>query len=135
MLTNRLKIILSPIILKNQRVFMLRRLITDNIIVTHSMKLRRKGRKGHMATKQDISKAYDKVEWSFLKAMKQKLGFNEVWISKIMTCVTIVSYSVLANGQPSQVLTPTKGVRQGDLISPYLYLICVECLSSLSKTL
>lgn len=50
-----------------------------------------------MAMKLDISKAYDKLEWRFLEAMMRKLGFDEVWITKIMTCVTTVSYAVLVN--------------------------------------
>lgn len=60
-----------------------------------------------------------------------KLGFDSVWISRIMTCVTMVSYSVLVNGHPRSRFRPTRGLRQGDSISPYLYLICAEELSIL----
>lgn len=60
-----------------------------------------------------------------------RLGFDEGWISKVMTCVMSVSYTVLVNGQPSQKIIPTRGLQQGDPISPYLYLICVEGLNSL----
>lgn len=61
----------------------------------------------------------------------RKLGFDEVWISRLMTCVTIISYAVLINGQPDPVITPFRGIRRGDPISLYLYLICVEGLSML----
>lgn len=95
------------------------------------MKTRKKRRKINMAIKLDISKTYDKLEWSFLETMMRKLGHEEKWIPKIMTCVSMVSYAILVNGQPNQVITPTRGLRQEDPISPYLYLICAEDLSSL----
>lgn len=59
------------------------------------------------------------------------LGFDDGWISKVMTCVTLVFYTVLVNGQPGQKITPTRGFRQGDLISPYLYFICAKGFSIL----
>lgn len=63
--------------------------------------------------------------------MIKKLVFEEAWISKIMACLSTVSYAVLVNGQPGQVINPTRGLHQGDPISYYLYLICAESLSSL----
>lgn len=84
-----------------------------------------------MAVKIDISNAYDKLEWTFLETMIKRLGFDDRCITKIMTYVTLVSYAILVNGQPSDKIVPTRGLYQGDLISPYLYLICVEGLSTL----
>lgn len=72
-----------------------------------------------MAIKLDIFKAYENLEWHFLETMMRKLGFEEGWVSKVMTCVSTMSYAVLTNGQPSQVINPTKGLCQGDPISPY----------------
>lgn len=96
------------------------------------MKTRQKlGREGSMAIKLDIFKAYDKLEWIFLEVMMRKLGYNDVWISMIMTCVTTFSYSVLVNGQPSFVFQPFRGFFQGDPISSYLYLICLERFNTL----
>lgn len=63
--------------------------------------------------------------------MMRKLGFNEIRIARIMTCVNIVSYSILINGQPGSIIKLFGGLHQRDLISPYLYLICAEGLSSL----
>lgn len=63
--------------------------------------------------------------------MMKKLGFNEIWISRVMTCVKSVSYVVLVNGQPGPVFFPTRGLIQGNPISPFLYLICTKGLSSL----
>lgn len=134
-LANHLKQVLPSIISKSQSVFMTRRLITDNIIrayeVLHPMKTRFKGLKGSMGVKLDISKAYDKLEWNLMEMMLKKLGYAEAWILKIMKCVTSVSYAVLINGQQGTVISPTRGLHQGDLIFPYFYLLRAEGLSIL----
>lgn len=61
----------------------------------------------------------------------EEIGVLEQWITLIIKCVASVSYSVLINGQPGSSITPTKGIYLGDLIYPYLYLICVEGFSAL----
>jgi hypothetical protein len=60
-----------------------------------------------------------------------KLGFDSRWIHLIMTCVRSVSYFVVVNGQLVGNTVPSRGIRQGDPISPYLFLLCTEALSSL----
>lgn len=76
---------------------------------------------GNMAVKVDSSKAYDIVEWSFLLTIIEKLGFGQQWISLVMQFVSSISYSSLVNEKPGEVLYPTRGLRQADPLSPYIF--------------
>ncbi|XP_042959546.1 uncharacterized protein LOC122294694 [Carya illinoinensis] len=134
-LANRLKTILSKLISPNQSAFVPGRLISDNVLVAyealHSMGTRMKGRKWSVALKLDMSKAYDRVEWGFVEVVMSKMGFPLKWINLIQTCLNSITYSILVNGAPQQKFVPSRGIRQGDPMSPYIFIICAEALTSL----
>ena len=134
-LANRLKGILPSVVSENQSTFQAGRLITDNILMAfetlHYMKHHQNGKTGFMAMKLDMSKAYDQVEWKYLEQIMIRMGFAEKWVALMMECISSVSYSILINGDPTPIIHPTRGIRQGDPLSPYLFLFCTEGLHSL----
>ena len=112
-LANCLKIILPQIISENQSAFLSERFITDNVLIAfelmHYLDHKKEGKENFMTVKLDMSKAYNRVKWGFIKKVIEKMGFHEKWINLIMQCISIVSYSVIINGAVHGCIYPTRG--------------------------
>lgn len=137
LLSIRLKPILEEVISENQSAFIPGRAISDNVLITHEvlhfLKNSEAEKNCSMAVKTDISKAYDRLEWGFLEEVLNSMGFHSIFTNWIMQCITTVSYSFLINEEVSGSVIPSRGIRQGDPISPYVFILCGEVLSGLCR--
>ena len=85
--------------------------------------------------KLDLEKAFDRVDWGFLEKVLQGKNFDSKWTSWIMGCIINPKFSIFINGRPRGRVQASRGVRQGDPLSPFLFLLVSEVLSSLISRL
>ena len=134
LLVSKLRTVLHKFISLCQSAFIHNRWIVENQVIVqemlHSFKAR-KIKEGLIAIKLDFQKAYDRVNWSFIKVVLIKFGFNDVFVNWIMECITSMSFEVLINGGKSEHFKPERGLRQGDPLSIYIFILRQEFLSRL----
>ncbi|XP_068504156.1 uncharacterized protein [Phaseolus vulgaris] len=133
-LAGRLKKVLPDLIDGSQSAFLEGRCLTDSVLVANEVieDIRRRRKRG-LCLKVDFEKAYDLVRWDFLYDMLSKMGFHSVWIKWIRACMESATVSVLVNGSPTEEFKPTRGLRQGDPMAPFLFLVVAEGLAGLVR--
>lgn len=133
-LCNRLKKALPHLIDQAQSAFVEGRTIQDNFLIAfeaiHTMKRKVRGKFGDIAMKIDIIKACDRVDWDYLDAILARLEFCDKWCKWIRMCVRTVRYKVLVNQDLVGPIIPDRGLRQGDPLSPYLFILCTKVCDS-----
>ena len=126
---------MEKLISENQSASVPGRAIGDNVLITHEvlhyLKTSQAEQRCAMAVKTDMSKAYDRLEWDFIALVLARLGFHRSFISLIIHCISSVTYSFLINGLPRGKVVPSRGIRQADPLSPYIFIMCSEVLSGL----
>lgn len=130
-IANRVKRIISDLAGNWQFSFIPGHQMMNNVVITqkviHYIRIWCRKRSG-MVVKIDLEKAYDRVDWKFLEDDLQEVGFGEFLIRVIMGYLTSSQLSVLRNSTRLDSFKPERGLRQGDPLSPYMFMLCMEVL-------
>ena len=133
-IANRLKPLLPALISQEQTSYVQGRQILNNVIqsheVVHSLK---SNKQAGMIMQLDLMKAYDKLSWSYIRAVIRAYGFDHNWIRWVMALVSTASFSILLNGNPSRTFIPFRVLRQGDPLSPFFFVLIMEGLGRAIK--
>lgn len=134
LLANRMKKVMPFIIDESQSAFIEgRHLLHSMLIANEVIEEAKRDSKSCLVFKVDFEKAYDSMSWDFLLYMLQRTGFCPKWVKWIEGCLKSASISILVNGSPSAEFIPSRGIRQGDPLAPFLFNVVAEGLNGLLK--
>lgn len=128
-LANRLAMVIDSIVSPEQSAFVKGRQILDGpLLLNEVIDWYRIKKKSLLLFKIDFAKAFDSLSWDYLFDILKIMGFGNKWISWIMACLTSARSSVLINGSPTEEFQLARGLRQGDPLAPFLFIIAMEGL-------
>ncbi|XP_059292066.1 uncharacterized protein LOC132045491 [Lycium ferocissimum] len=134
---DKLEFILPSLISSNPSSFIKGRNIIENVLLTQELvaDTRKRGKPGNVIIKLDITKAYDRVSLTYLAQVIKKMGFVEVHVDMVWRLIANNWYSILINGQSHGIFHSTRGIKKGDPLSPALFILAVEVLSTTLNSL